>query len=148
MHFDLIDAVLERRENGITTLKQVSLAEEYLQDHFATFPVLPGVLMLESMVQAGRRFLEERDRARGAAARRYVLGAVRALKYGTFVKPGHAIRVSVSVHKDDEAAGVTEFKGQAELVLPTGVLSLDAAGSPQVAVAGRFVLRPLRLEHC
>src|SRR5678809_98913 len=55
MHFDLVDRVLELTPERIVTLKQVSMAEEYLQDHFATFPVLPGVMMLEAMVQAGRR---------------------------------------------------------------------------------------------
>ena len=33
-------------------MKYVSLAEEYLADHFPTFPVLPGVMMLESATQA------------------------------------------------------------------------------------------------
>src|SRR5262249_58553760 len=60
MHFDLVDRVLEQSPDRIVTLKHVSAAEEYLQDHFPTFPVLPGVMMLEAMVQAGRRMLEKR----------------------------------------------------------------------------------------
>ena len=65
MHFDLVDRVMELTPERIVTLKQVSMAEEYLQDHFATFPVLPGVMMLEAMVQAGRRLVESREDGRG-----------------------------------------------------------------------------------
>ena len=47
MRFRLIDDILEQDENRIVVVKNVTNAEEYLQDHFPTFPVLPGVLMLE-----------------------------------------------------------------------------------------------------
>ena len=59
MRFDLVDAVLERGGERIVTVKNVTAAEEYLGDHFPGFPILPGVMMLEAMVQAARRFLEE-----------------------------------------------------------------------------------------
>ena len=53
MKFILIDriSVLERGQR-IVAHKALSLAEEYLADHFPAFPVIPGVLMLEAMVQA------------------------------------------------------------------------------------------------
>src|SRR5262245_24732991 len=100
MHFDLVDAVIERSDEGggrIVTIKQVSAAEEYLQDHFPGFPVLPGVMMIEAMVQAARRLLETRA---GGSETRMVLGGVRGLKYGCFVKPGEVLRVEVSVAKE------------------------------------------------
>ncbi len=131
MHFNLVDRVIEQAPDRIVTLKQVSAAEEYLQDHFPTFPVLPGVLMLEAMVQAGRRIAD----ARGD--RRFVLGRVRALKYGRFVKPGAGLRVEVSLLKVLED-GSLDFKGEARLIEP------GATGEPPTAVSGRFSLRPLR----
>ncbi len=146
MHFNLVDAVLERTATSILTIKQVSLAEEYLQDHFAGFPVLPGVLMLESMVQAARELVDASDVEAKRPARRLVLGTVRALKYGTFVRPGYSIRVSVALHKCEIDALAIEFKGEATLIGPGGAAVLDAAGEPAVAVAGRFVLRALRVE--
>ncbi|CAN5727167.1 hypothetical protein BH11PLA1_BH11PLA1_05550 [soil metagenome] len=149
MHFDLIDTVLEQSPTSITTIKQVSRAEEYLQDHFADFPVLPGVLMLEAMVHAARRLLETNDQCSGASPRRYVLGAVRALKYGAFVRPGFALRVRVEIFKSDTAAGATEFKGSAELIGPIGAPSApnaQSAAEPEIAAAGRFTLRPVRLD--
>jgi 3-hydroxyacyl-[acyl-carrier-protein] dehydratase len=137
MHFDLVDRVLELTHDRIVTIKQVTAAEEYLQDHFATFPVLPGVLMLEALVQAGRRLAESRPE-HDPSAPPLVLGRVRALKYGRFVKPGAALRAEVSLAKPPEG-GTWDLRAQA-LVLEPG-----ASGDPPVAVSGRLHLRPARV---
>jgi 3-hydroxyacyl-[acyl-carrier-protein] dehydratase len=131
MHFNLVDSVIEQTADRIVTIKQVSAAEEYLQDHFPGFPVLPGVMMVEAMVQAARRLLD----ARGGE--RMVLGQVRALKYGSFVQPGQTLRIDVAVHKDNPDGSV-EFKGE-------GTVRKDGMPEPQTAVAGRFTLRPLQI---
>ena len=53
MKFSLVDRILELQPpERIVAVKAVSMAEEYLADHFPTFPVLPGVMMLESMADA------------------------------------------------------------------------------------------------
>jgi len=131
MHFDLIDAVVEQSPTRIVTHKHVTNAEEYLQDHFPGYPVLPGVMMLEAMVQAARHLA-------GPQPIPLVLGQARALKYGAFVRPGSTLRVTVDLHKHLEG-GAIEFKGEAHLL--TG---LRDAGEPKVAVSGRFALRPVR----
>lgn len=136
MHFDLVDRVLESSPERIVTLKCVSGAEEYLQDHFPTFPVLPGVMMIEAMVQAARRLLELRD----PALSRHVLGQVKALKYGAFVRPGDAMRVEVALHAARED-GSFDFKGSAQVVRPD-----STPGDPLVtSVSGRFALRAPRV---
>ena len=139
MHFDLVDAVVDRSDDSIVTLKAVTNAEEYLQDHFPGFPVLPGVFMIESLVQAARRLLDA-----DAGGQRYVLGEVRALKYGTFVRPGEAMRISVTVKKRHED-GRVDCRGQAEVVSPTSDPS-DGAPAP-TCVSGRFTMRPVRLPQ-
>jgi len=132
MRFDLVDRVLERSDERIVTIKQVTAAEEYLQDHFPTYPVLPGVLMLEAMVQAAREL---------AGDERLVLGEVRALKYGAFVRPGASIRVEVELaSRGDE--GSVSFKGAGSLI-EVGA-DPGGAGAP-TAVSGRFTLRPARI---
>jgi len=130
MHFNLVDHVAEHSTDTITTHKLVSQAEEYLQDHFPTFPVLPGVLMIEAMVQAARE-LENRN----GASEPLVLGKVRAMKYGTFVPPGSTLVVTVKRRGD---AGSLEFDGTAMVLGP------GEAGDGQRAAAGRFELRPVR----
>lgn len=134
MHFNLVDAVLEQTDDRIVTLKQVSAAEEYLQDHFPSFPVLPGVLMVESLVQAARRLLTAR-----AGNQRLVLGGVRALKYGSFVRPGESLRVEVSLLKVNPD-GTFDLRGEGVVLRPA---ASDVGSEPRTAVSGRFNMRPV-----
>ena len=54
MRFTLVDRIVELdKGQSISTVKNLSLAEEYLQDHFPGFAVLPGVMMVEALVQSG-----------------------------------------------------------------------------------------------
>jgi 3-hydroxyacyl-[acyl-carrier-protein] dehydratase len=142
MHFNLVDAVVERSDRHIVTIKQVSAAEEYLQDHFPGFPVLPGVMMIESIVQAGRLLLEPL-----APRQRMVLGSVRALKYGRFVRPGDALRIEVSIWKAlEDGAYELRAEGIALQAWRPSAPAASASGEvPRAAVAGKVVLRPLRL---
>ena len=76
MRFVLIDRILEVegsrcRLSGtqtlkgqtprLTAVKNLSLAEEYLSDHFPGFPVMPGVLMLEALTQAGAWLIRDME---------------------------------------------------------------------------------------
>jgi len=58
--FNLLDKIEQLTDERIVAVKYVSLAEEYLADHFPTFPVLPGVMMLEAVVQAAGWLLHHR----------------------------------------------------------------------------------------
>ena len=129
MRYDLVDNVLEQAPDSIRTLKQVTAAEEYLADHFPGFPILPGVMMLESLAQAARVMLQDQ------AGEPLVLGGVKALKYGAMVKPGEALDVRVSLVKGPDSSGTYTCKG-------TGTVrggSLDG----ETAVSGRFTMRPI-----
>lgn len=136
MKFTLIDRVLERTETRLVALKHVSAAEEYLQDHFPTFPVLPGVMMVEAMTQAARALVDPSN----ASPTPLVLCEVRALKYGQFVKPGDSMRVEVDLAESDDEGGF-RFKGRC-LAIPAG-----SADEPRIACTGRLALRPARLER-
>jgi 3-hydroxyacyl-[acyl-carrier-protein] dehydratase len=127
MKFDLVDQILEQDEHRIVTLKQVTQAEEYLRDHFPNFPILPGVMMLEAMVQAASRLCSKEGE-------RLVLGDVKAVKYGAMVKPGDRLRVEVSVAGNPD--GSFACKG-------TGTVLKNDTEKTQTAVAGRFTIRPV-----
>lgn len=126
MRFTFVDSVVERQPDCVVAIKNVSSAEEYLADHFPAFPVLPGVLMLETMVQAARHLVDHDP------AGRWVLSEVRNLRYGRFVQPGQSLRVRVRARQ--RQAGEVEFEGQGQV-------------EHQVAVQGRFRLRRLSLER-
>ena len=61
MRFELIDRVLQREPDRLVAVKNVTSAEEYLADHFPDFAVLPGVMMLEALVQAARLLISGED---------------------------------------------------------------------------------------
>ncbi|MSR42252.1 MAG: beta-hydroxyacyl-ACP dehydratase [Phycisphaerales bacterium] len=136
MKFVLVDRFLSLDENAAVAVKNVTAAEEYLADHFPGFPVLPGVFMVEALTQAARAVLEKRG------MHRMVLGEVKALRYGSFVRPGETLRVEVTLEKlRDDGCAVFKAVGS---VLRLGTDSTAVAAVPETAVSGRLILRPLR----
>jgi 3-hydroxyacyl-[acyl-carrier-protein] dehydratase len=106
--FNLIDRIEHLSGERVVAVKYVSLAEEYLADHFPTFPVLPGVMMLEAVTQAGAWLLHHRsDFAKSMA----VLKEARNVKYGTFVAPGQALRVELDLAKETPAGASFKAAG-------------------------------------
>lgn len=132
MRFELIDRVLERGPDRLVAVKNVTSAEEYLADHFPGFPVLPGVMMLETLVQAGRLLVAGPDVALNAQeGPNLILAEVRNVRYGNMVRPGQTLKVEVTLRGKDERGYDMN-----------GVGSVD----DQVAVQGRFRLAPLAFE--
>jgi len=117
MKFALVDSILELTPGErIVAVKAVSLAEEYLADHFPTFPVLPGVLMLQALVEAGSWLVRH---ALDFEPTIVLLVAAKNVTYRSFVKPGNLLRVEVACRRlegeqsDFEGAG---FCNQTEVV--------------------------------
>lgn len=90
--FLLVDRVLER-EPGVRVVaeKLVSAAEPYLQGHFPDRPLLPGVLMLEMLAQAGG-FLE----AEPLEGRAILLAGVQDARFKAPAFPGDRLRLEVA----------------------------------------------------
>ena len=103
MRFWLLDAIQEVAPNErLVAVKNVSYSEEYLQDHFPEFPVLPGVFMLEAATQAAAWLLRlSDDMAHSVIA----LKEAKNIKYADFVAPGRQLRVEVTqIKKEDRLA--------------------------------------------
>ncbi len=131
MKFDLLDSIVEQTPQRIVAIKRVEPSDDYLEDHFPTFPVLPGVLMVETMVQAARRMLADRSNSR------LVVGEIKALKFGSFVRPNEALQVEVSLVKALDSDSYT-CRGTGR------VLRQESADPSETAVSGRFTMRPVR----
>src|SRR5580698_3900823 len=99
MRFHLIDRVEEilpgRHLRGF---KNLTMGEEYLADHFPGFPVMPGVLMLQALVEAGAWLLRLSEDYKYSVI---VLREARGVKYGSFMEPGKQMRISVELVESD-----------------------------------------------
>ena len=100
MRFILIDkVVLLDPGRHIKTVKGVSLAEEYLGDHFPTFPVLPGVFLLQGLVESASWLVRQ---AQGFAHSMVLLEQTRNVKYKSFLSPGMQITYTVDAKTLDD----------------------------------------------
>ena len=128
MRFTLIDRITSLEPGRrIVAVKNLTLAEEYLADHFPGFPVMPGVLMLEAMVQAGAWLVRVTDDFRQSMV---VLKDARRIKYGQLVDPGRQLTIEVEIEGRQEH--LTELKGKGTL-------------GDKTAVSGRLVLEHYNL---
>lgn len=91
MKFILLDRVTELVPGErIEAVKALSLAEEYLGDHFPSFPVLPGVMMIEALVQTAAMLVRVSN---GFDRSMVILQEARNVKYKSFVKPGNTLQI-------------------------------------------------------
>lgn len=124
MRFWLLDAI-ESFTPGerLTGVKNVSYSEDYLEDHFPEFPVLPGVFMLESATQAAAWLLRFTDDMADSVI---VLREAKNIKYASFVQPGRQLRVSVEQIKKDERLATFKVEGSVgEKTTLTGRIVLE-----------------------
>jgi 3-hydroxyacyl-[acyl-carrier-protein] dehydratase len=107
MRFILIDKVISLdKGKQIKAVKNVTLAEEYLADHFPTFPVLPGVLLLEGLIESASWLVRETE---NFAHSMILLEHARNVKYRSFLAPGSQIEYSVEAKTIEQ--DVSSFSG-------------------------------------
>jgi len=107
MRFILIDKIVSLQPGKeIKTLKNVSLSEEYLADHFPTFPVLPGVLMLQGLIESASWLVRQTE---NFAHSMILLEHAKNVKYKSFLAPGAQIEYTVEAKTIEE--NVSSFSG-------------------------------------
>ena len=124
--FELLDEVVSASADEVVARKLVRPEEAYLDDHFPGFKILPGVMMLETMVQAGRHLVRQRDDDPGIPL---VVAEARKLTYAAMVRPGNTLEVRVKLRKAGD--GLWAFEGRGTV-------------GEREAVKGRFTLRPVK----
>jgi 3-hydroxyacyl-[acyl-carrier-protein] dehydratase len=92
--FLLIDRVLEVSADRVRALKNVTFNEPYFQGHFPGSPVMPGVLQIEAMAQAGG-ILAVQTIAFDPATHVMMFMAIDAVKFRKAVVPGDQLIIEV-----------------------------------------------------
>jgi 3-hydroxyacyl-[acyl-carrier-protein] dehydratase len=110
MRFWLLDRIRSFQPDlELSAVKNVTLTEEYLADHFPEFPVLPGVFMLEAATQAGGWLLRLSENFAHSVIS---LKEAKNIKYADFVAPGQSLDVTVSMLKKDDRLATFKVEGQ------------------------------------
>jgi 3-hydroxyacyl-[acyl-carrier-protein] dehydratase len=120
----LIDVIPDVRATGI---KNVTINEPYFQGHFPNRPIMPGVLIIESMAQTAGVLVMETIGAEGKGSLVYFL-TVDTARFRKPVTPGDCLHVRVEIIRN--RGDVWKFKGEATV---EGVLMAEAAFSAMIA---------------
>ena len=130
MKFILIDKIVKIVPGKeIQTVKNVSLSEEYLGDHFPVFPVLPGVFLLQGLIESACWLVRDSE---NFAHSMVLLAQAKNVKYKSFAAPGAVIQYTVTAKDIEE--NISSFSG-------TGTCN----GEP--IVEARFSLRHFNLAE-
>ena len=94
--FLLIDRVVELEERRVVAIKQVSANEPQFQGHFPERPIMPGVLMVEALAQAGAVAVLSRPENRGKLA---LFAGIDECRFRRLVAPGDTLRLEVTLER-------------------------------------------------
>ncbi len=104
MRFFMLDKIIEwELGERAKAIKNVSLSEDFFDDHFPRHPIMPGVLVIEALAQLSGLLLEatvERDHKKKVKA---LLTLLEKVKFRNISKPGDTLILNseiVSLHED------------------------------------------------
>jgi len=98
--FSFIDRIAEVKKNeSLTAFYTLKGSEEFLKDHFEGFPVMPGVLLLETLIQAASELLILSGGRRGDFFR---LVSAEEVKFGQFIRPESELKIFVRLLKKQD----------------------------------------------
>jgi 3-hydroxyacyl-[acyl-carrier-protein] dehydratase len=105
MRWIWIDKFVEFRSGeSAVAIKNVTLAEEHLHDHFPGFPVMPETLMIEAMAQTSGILVGEAKNFQ----EKVILAKVKKAVFYDYVKPGDTIQLEAKIESiADEAASTS-----------------------------------------
>lgn len=109
--FLLIDRVVDISDEKIVALKNVSWGEPYFQGHFPGMPIMPGVLQVEAMAQAGG-ILAARTGDFDPATQVVFFMAISDVKFRKPVTPGDQLVIEVEPLRKGK---IWKLKGEAKV---------------------------------
>jgi beta-hydroxyacyl-ACP dehydratase FabZ len=90
----LVDRILSIEGNVAVAVKNVTFNEPFFQGHYPDRPIMPGVLIIEAMAQAGAVMLLSQERFKGFIP---LIGAISEAKFRRPVVPGDQLVTTVEL---------------------------------------------------
>lgn len=109
--FLLIDAVEKMDEDSITAFSFITGDEDFFRGHFPQKPVMPGVLIIEALAQAGAVCVLNKAQFKGCIA--YFAGIDKA-RFKRVVVPGDTLRLEAKMTKMRNNIGFASVKAYVE----------------------------------
>jgi len=111
MRFLLVDSILELEPGARATgIKNITMSEDFLADHFPTRPIMPGSMIVESMVQLADWVVRQASDFRQLG----LASSFDNLKFRRVVRPGAQLRVEVTIAERGEAEAKVHGKAYAQ----------------------------------
>jgi len=97
--FLFVDEIIAETDDTLTTRRRVRPDEDFFKGHYPGNPIMPGVLICESVFQSGCIFLTKQFAAKGENLSHYtpVLTRITEVKFKNSVKPGDELIIDVKV---------------------------------------------------
>jgi 3-hydroxyacyl-[acyl-carrier-protein] dehydratase len=109
MRFLFVDRILSLTPGErVCAVRTVPHDDDYFEDHFPGFPVVPGVLLTESMGQAAAKCLDAERRGRGKA----MLARILSASFRQWVRPGDELRLSAEIVSNQERSATAECRAE------------------------------------
>ena len=125
--FLFLDDIVEHSDTALTARRVWRADEDFYKGHYPNAPITPGVLLCESVFQAGAAFMSLQARAANATAGEGVplLAKISDVRFRNPVFPGD--EVLISVEKKETMGGFTMMKGSIKKADGTRILTVDFA---------------------
>jgi 3-hydroxyacyl-[acyl-carrier-protein] dehydratase len=102
-YIDYVDDMVPEKE--ITATKNVTINESFFRGHFPHNPVMPGVLIIETLAQAASILILKSPRFYKKTA---YLGAIHKGKFRAMVRPGDVLKLHIEMKKVRSKMGIVE----------------------------------------
>ena len=114
MRFYLIDRIIVLSiGQSIEGIKCVTKSEDFLEQHFPGYPVMPGVLIIESMAQLSGYLLSKTKEAKG----QYIfaiLSMVEKAKFYKMVSPGEQMKIISKIENENDESAIVKTQAFVE----------------------------------
>jgi 3-hydroxyacyl-[acyl-carrier-protein] dehydratase len=124
MRFRQLDQITEVKPGvSLAARRTLSEKEYYLRDHFPQFPIMPGVMILETMFQAASWLVRKTDDFAHSVV---LLKEVRNVKFAGLVRPGQTLTVSATIKKHESQLTTLMVEGAVDgVTVASGRLVLE-----------------------
>lgn len=125
--FLLVDRVLEMTDDKITAIKNVTVNEEFFNGHFPGQPIMPGVLQVEALAQAGAILLMTK-KVEDPEKSLMVFTGIKNAKFRRQVVPGDQLKLEVELGQM-----------RRNFVVMTGVATIDGEVACEIEASAAVV---------